>query len=284
MGRRGGKKSSVNKDAWLGTYADMITLILVFFILLYSMSTIDQTKFRLLVKAFTADKETIEQIRLLENDNQLDAGNPDAPQGGNEGDELADVPNLDELYQYLKSYVEQNNLQSAVQVTKDEDTVLVRFMSTLFFEADRAVLKQSGVNILGYVGDALHDVEPRIGLIRIDGHTAEAPPGTSNVDDRQLSTDRANTVLKFLEDNYIEDPSKLIAVGYGMYRPVSPNDTEMNRAKNRRVEILISETDPMQDALDKLYQTENSTDGTNVTQTTDAAVSADTGTGTTENN
>lgn len=250
---RARKSSKVNKDAWLNTYADMITLILVFFILLYSMSTIDQEKFRLLVKAFTADPETIRQIRLLESENQDDAGQPDAEIGGVEGDMVADIEDLEELYQYLKKYVETNNLEDSVQVEKGKDMVFVRFMSTLFFEADRAVLKTGGRDILDFVGDALAQVESSIKFIRIDGHTAEAPPGTSTVDNRELSTDRANAVLKYLEDFYIEDDAKLMAVGYGLYRPVAPNDSEENRAKNRRVEILVAKSDSLQDELDEIY-------------------------------
>ncbi len=249
------KKSNINKDAWLNTYADMITLILVFFILLYSMSTIDQEKFRLLVKAFTADPETIEQIRLMESENEEDAGQPDAEQGGIDGDLIAaDIEDLEDLYQHLKKYVQENQLEEAVQVEKGEDMVFVRFMSNLFFEADRAVLKSGGKEILNYVGEALGQVEPQIKFIRIDGHTAEAGRGTNTVDNRELSTDRANAVLKYLEELYIKEPSKLMAVGYGLYRPVAPNDSEANRAKNRRVEILVAKTDSVQDELDKIYE------------------------------
>lgn len=250
---RARKKSSLNKDAWLNTYADMITLILVFFILLYSMSTLDQEKYRLLVKAFTADPETIEQIRLLESENQQDAGNPDAEQGGVDGDLVADIQDLEDLYQYLKAYVAKNNLEESVQVEKGKNIVYVRFMSTLFFEADKAVLKSGGMEILDFVGNALRQVEPSIKFIRIDGHTAEAAPGTSKVDDRKLSTDRANEVLLYLEKRHIRNPAKLMAVGYGMFRPIAPNDSEANRAKNRRVEILIAKEDALQDELDKIY-------------------------------
>ena len=261
MGKRVIKKSSVDKNAWLNTYADMITLVLVFFILLYSMSTIDQEKFTMLVKAFTADPETIEKIRLLESENELDAGKPDAEQGGIKGDNIGlepeEIENLDELYEHLKKYVNENNLEDSVQVEKGKDLVYVRFMSTLFFEADRAVLKSGGIEILRYVGGALSQVESKVKFIRIDGHTAEAPPGSSTVDDRALSTDRANAVLKYLEANHVKDPSKLLAVGYGMYRPIAPNDTEINRAKNRRVEILITKVDGLQDELDKIYDLEN---------------------------
>lgn len=256
------KISKVNKDAWLNTYADMVTLILVFFVLLYSMSSMDQQKYRMLVKAFTADPKTIEQIQDLENqENQ--SKNQGKDQGGaavgpNNGGE-SQIENLDQLYTYLKAYVDSNNLQDSVQIEKGKNLVYVRFMSSLFFEADKAVLKPGGTQILDYVGKALGQVEPYIKFIRIDGHTAEARPGTSKVDDRELSTDRANEVLTFLEKNYIKDPSKLMAVGYGLYKPIAPNDTEANRAKNRRVEILVAQEDALQDELDKIYSLENST-------------------------
>ncbi len=257
MARRTKGTSKLNKEAWLATYADMITLVLVFFILLYSMSTIDQEKYQMLVKAFTANPETIEKIRLLESENELDAGKPDAEEGGVKGDKVGQdeevIDNLDTLYEFLEKYVEENQLQDSVQVEKGKDMVYVRFMSTLFFEADRAVLKPGGQEILSFVGNALGQIEPYIKFIRIDGHTAVAASGTSSADDRHLSTDRANTVLKYLESNYIDDPAKLMAVGYGMYRPVAPNDSEANRAKNRRVEILIAKSDSLQDELDKIY-------------------------------
>ncbi len=256
------KISKVNKDAWLNTYADMVTLILVFFVLLYSMSSMDQQKYRMLVKAFTADPKTIERIQDLENqenqskDQGKDQGGAAVGQGQGKDGRIED---LDQLYTYLKAYVDSNNLQGSVQIEKGKNLVYVRFMSSLFFEADKSVLKPGGAQILDYVGKALGQVEPYIKFIRIDGHTAEAPPGTSQVDDRKLSTDRANEVLTYLEKNYIKDPSKLMAVGYGLYKPIAPNDTEANRAKNRRVEILVAQEDALQDELEKIYSLDNST-------------------------
>lgn len=251
------KISKVNKDAWLNTYADMITLILVFFVLLYSMSSMDQQKYRMLVKAFTADPKTIEQLEQLDQKNS--GGANSGTDGAGQGQE-GRIDNLDKLYSYLKDYVNANNLQDSVQVEKGKNLVYVRFMSSLFFEADKAVLKPGGVTILDYVGKALGQVEPYIKFIRIDGHTAEAPPGASQVDDRALSTDRANVVLTYLEKNYIKNPAKLMAVGYGLYKPIAPNDTEENRAKNRRVEILVAQEDALQDELDKIYSLEKGAD------------------------
>lgn len=249
------KISKINKDAWLNTYADMVTLILVFFVLLYSMSSMDQQKYRMLVRAFTTDPKTIEQLQQL--DQQESGGKAKGGAAGDAGQgRESRIDNLDKLYNYLKAYVDTNNLRDSVQIEKGKNLVYIRFMSSLFFEADKAVLKPGGTAILDYVGKALGQVEPYIKFIRIDGHTAEAPPGTSQVDDRKLSTDRANEVLTYLEDNYIKDPAKLMAVGYGLYKPIAPNDTEENRAKNRRVEILVAQEDALQDELDKIYSLE----------------------------
>ena len=261
---RANAKSKVNKNGWLNTYADMVTLILVFFILLYSMSSIDQEKYKMIVKAFTADPATIQKLMQMEQNENLknNGGSADLTSGGISAESRID--NLDKLYAYLNNYVQKNGLEDSVQIEKGKNMVYVRFSSSLFFEADRAVLKPGAQTILDVVGGALNQIEPFIRVIRIDGHTAEAPPGTSTVDNRELSTDRANAVLKYFEDTYIQDPAKLMAVGYGMYRPVAPNDTEENRAQNRRVEILVAKTDTIQDELDQIYEKGNQQDSKNV--------------------
>ncbi len=249
------EKKPINIDAWLNTYADMITLILVFFILLFSMSSIDKEKYRMLVKAFTADPATIEQLMTESEDNKEEGFTAN----GEEADdiEIDDIEDLDELYFYLRNYVKENQLEASVQVEKNENIVYVRFMSNLFFEPDRAVLKEGGKAILDHVGGALARAEEIARFIRIDGHTAEASRGNDTVNNRDLSTERANIVLKYLEAHYISDPSKLFAVGYGLHRPIAPNDSEENRAKNRRVEILVGKMDPLQDELDKIYSIGN---------------------------
>jgi chemotaxis protein MotB len=255
MGRRS-KKKAVNVDAWINTYADMITLILVFFILLFSMSSIDKEKYRLLVKAFTADPATLEQLMMLEQEEDENSVLEPEDLEGLELD-IDDIDDLDELYAYLRQYVRENNLEDSVQVEKSENFVYVKFMSTLFFEPNRAVLKPGGKEILDKVGEALGRAEPIIRFIRIDGHTAEASPGNDTVNNRDLSTERSNEVLKFLEAGYIADPAKLYAAGFGLHRPLAPNDSEENRSKNRRVEIIVGKIDLLQEELDKLLKADN---------------------------
>lgn len=257
--KKGGGGGGPNKDAWLATYGDMITLILVFFILLYSMSTIDQEKFRLLVKAFTADPNTLDQIAMEES--IATDGFPDYNEATGEteqqeeGTTETEADDMEKLYEMMKEYVEENELEEAVQIIKTDDAVFVRFMSDLFFEANRSVLLADARPILEEMGQALQEVNSATGSIRIVGHTAEASSAANPVDNRTLSSDRANAVLKFLENNYAGiDPRKLSSMGLGMYHPIAANDSEENRKKNRRVEVLISEHDELQEELDDIYK------------------------------
>ncbi|MGV8905999.1 MAG: flagellar motor protein MotB [Acetobacterium sp.] len=250
MARRQKKKKQIDQNAWLNTYADMITLVLVFFVLLYSMSTIDAKKYEMLVQVF--NPQAIEKPAGEASVATQDADAATSPQ---EDITVEEVVDLEDLYQYLSQYAKANGLESSVQVIKGQDMVFVKFMADVFFEPDSARIKPGGKAILADMGKALSMVEPNVKSIRVDGHTAVA---ISPVNDRDLSTDRANEVVKYFENGYIVDHSKLLAVGFGMYRPIAPNDTEENRAKNRRVEILISKDDDIQNELDKIYNAEQS--------------------------
>lgn len=231
MGKRNKNKKGINKDAWLNTYADMITLILIFFILLFSMSTLDAAKYKQLVEIFNpaAVYETTGT-----------ATESDGSTSPNEDISVEEIVDLEDLYQYLSQYTKENGLDEAVSIEKYEKAVSIKFMSSIFFEPDSSRIKPGGQQVLSDIGQAFKAVEPTIKSIRIDGHTAQAD---SPVDDRDLSSSRANEVLRFLQNGYITDPAKLLSVGFGQYRPIAPNDTEENRAKNRRVEIIISETE-----------------------------------------
>jgi len=244
MGKRNKNKKEINKDAWLNTYADMITLILIFFVLLFSMSTIDDEKYKKLVEQFNPAAVFETTGTATESDG---ATSPD------EDITVEEIVDLEDLYQYLSQYTKENGLDDAISIEKHEKAVSIKFMSSIFFEPDSAQIKPGGAAILSDMGKALTAVEPNVKSIRVDGHTAEAG---SAVNDRDLSTNRANEVVKFFDNGYIADSAKLLAVGYGMYRPIAPNDTEENRAKNRRVEILISKEDDIQNELDKIYSQE----------------------------
>lgn len=229
---------------WLGTYSDMVTLLLTFFILLFSMSSVDATKFQELIKAFKNTGEETNQIVLTPE------GNGDQ-MGTNKGEGSVSKENTDatkeplpsefnELYEYIKEYVEENNMSGSVDVQKGDSNVFVRFKDNLFFKPNSSTLQPGGTDILSFLGDCFKSLDDEILAIRINGHTATVPNSVKTPGfDRTLSTDRANKVLIYLEESKHIAPKKLIAIGYGRNYPVASNDTEDGRSKNRRVEIMV---------------------------------------------
>lgn len=260
MSRKSNKKS-VNKDAWLTTYGDMITLVLVFFVYLFSISTIDSQKWERMVEAFQ-QKDNSAQIVLVD---------PEASDGtelpGHNGDTegLADseqettaeeINDIEDLYQYFSEYVQQTNMEDSIQVGKGDGFVIMRFKGSLFFAPDKSVLLPAAQDVLTALSDGIISISDQIQLIRIDGHTATVAQSSKNnkINNRILSTERANAVLMFLENKQVVDPVKLLAVGYGRYRPIADNGTEEGREQNRRVEIYISDQDSFGVNIDQVYE------------------------------
>jgi chemotaxis protein MotB len=229
------KKIESGGSNWLDTYADMVTLLLTFFILLYSMSTIDSAKYYAIVEAFSKGNVAVTQEDLPPGDEMLDNGS--VKETITEVDE--DEDNVDELYTLLMEYVNENNLTESVEVTKSEEYVFIRFYDNITFNGYSNQLKDSGKEILDVLAQGLGLVNEYIEEVIIAGHTAEVEKDTSTID-RNLSTERANAVLQYLEAKNVIDPAMYLAIGYGLYSPIADNSTAEGRAKNRRVEIYIS--------------------------------------------
>lgn len=241
-----------NAGAWLNTYADMVTLLLTFFILLFSMSKMDSTKFNMLVKAFASDIDSSEKIVIQ------GEGPEDKPSGvpvpGSPMDSQQ-IENLDDIFEALQEYIKANNLQESVLVDKGEDYVFIRFMDNMLFEPNSARLKPSDLEILNFVGYGIKSVEHMAEVVRIDGHTAAIPEDPNYaVSDRRLSSDRANAVLMHFEDVIGVNPTLLLQVGFGKWVPLNENKTEEEKQKNRRVEILISGRNLITEELEIIYE------------------------------
>lgn len=259
MSRKSNKKS-VNKDAWLTTYGDMITLVLVFFVYLFSISTIDSQKWERLVEAFQ-QKEGASQIVLVPPDSEGDqlpgsTGETEGLADSEEETTAEEINNMDDLFQYFSEYVQENDLEESIQVGKGDGFVIMRFQGSLFFSPDKSVLLPEAQNVLTALADGIVHISDKIQMIRIDGHTATVAQSNKNdkINNRILSTERANAVLMFLEQKQVIDPVKLLAVGYGRYRPIADNGTEEGREKNRRVEIYISDQDSFGINIDQVYE------------------------------
>lgn len=235
------QREEVECGNWMDTYGDMVTLLLTFFVMLFSMSSIDAEKWEMLVQAFTnKGNETSQVVLAPEGEGQEMADN----QGKGESMDI-DITNsmptdISELYDYLKEYVEQNNMTDSVQLVKGEGSVFIRFQDNIFFNANSYYLRRDGFPILDFLGNCLKNVEDQIVTININGHTAAIPWDENyQINDRRLSSERASSVAVFFEEDKNLDPKKILAIGYGKNYPIATNDTDEGRIKNRRVDMII---------------------------------------------
>lgn len=239
---------------WLNTYADMVTLLLTFFILLFSMSSLDANKFNMLVTAFASEGDSSNVIVIRgETEGKEQKG------GTVSGDQAeSETLNMDAIAKALQEYIEEQQLQNSVEVSQGDGYVFIRFMDDMLFEPNSAILKPKDKEILNFVGMGIKSIQADANSINIVGHTAAIPDDPNYaVSDRKLSTDRANAVLMYFEDDIGIDPTKMFATGMGKWQPLAgaDNSTEQGRAKNRRVEILISsQGNSLSEQLDNVYE------------------------------
>lgn len=220
---------------WMDTYGDMVTLLMTFFVLLYSFSSVDAEKWKLVVQAFSTRGSNAEEA--------IDGIEPnDSAQEGIVQLQDGELPqSMDQLFEYIKGYIEDNGLSDSVTVEKGVSNIYLKFRDNIFFAGDSDVLLAEGKAVLSGISSGIKSVEDKILAIRVCGHTAEGK--VSKVSDTELSAGRAVNVSLYLQEVDACDPKKLISMGYGKYRPIASNDTEENRRKNRRVEIVIIRKD-----------------------------------------
>ena len=227
----------------MDTYGDMVTLLLCFFVLLYSMSTISEDNWKAIVQSF--NPTAVEDIRAT-----TGAGGPDADNTGETGHESVEEmqeqveQDMQSLLQAIQEFVQQQNLQDAVTVSQDGGKIFITFSQSVFFDGESAVIRKEAYPILDGVSDMLSSVAESLDEVRVQGHTARAGQGPNNVvNDRTLSSNRAANVIVYIQQHSVVPPSCLVSEGFGEWRPVAPNDTAENRAKNRRVEMIVSGRD-----------------------------------------
>ena len=244
------KKSSGGGGAnWMDTYGDMVTLLLCFFVLLYSMSTISEENWKALVMSFNPNAIPTPTITPggegpdAEADNaggQISITNPQITQEQVDQD-------IETLFQALQQYVTEQNLQSTVAVTKGDGKVFISFGDTVFFDGNSPTLRRESHEVLDAVSGMLNGAKDSIQEVRVQGHTAIGSWPTPNdpYTDRNLSAQRAANVVAYIQsDGGCEvDPARLISEGCGQWLPVAKNDTPEGRAKNRRVEMIVSGRD-----------------------------------------
>lgn len=227
--RKRGRKDNKENTNWLITYSDLVTLLLSFFVLLFSFSEIDAQKFRSIMSSFQGSTGVLEGGTTLDVENELE-------------DELGiDKDELENLKEILEEYAESIGLGDQITLKVEERGLVIRFMDSVFFDSGYADIKTESLEILHYVSDILKREEFSDKHIKIEGHTDTDPIvySTEYPTNWELSAIRATNVLRYLVEEEKIDGRRVSSSGYSYHRPIVPNDTGKNKAKNRRVDIVI---------------------------------------------
>lgn len=251
------KENQAGSPAWMATYSDLMSLLLTFFILLFSMSSVSEERFKDVADSLRVALIGSSSDAILDGsgdtigDDILDDYGDAGEQEEVEPEEIiGDDPSVDPnyvpeevvtLYDTVNGFLEEEGLNADVTLSRDQDGVYIDIQEAILFDSGRAELKTNGQETLGQLANlfTLFDNE-----IIVEGYTDNVPMNNRQFPSNwELSTGRALSVLRYLSETYDINPSRLSARGYGEHRPIVPNDSDENRAMNRRVNIVIVHDD-----------------------------------------
>ena len=221
--------------SWMDTYGDMVTLLLCFFVLLYSMSDINQQKWEVFVKSIFPNSGDTPQIAINE---QLGEGEYDVSGNMEMEESTIDPENMENLFITLTTMLTEAGVEG-VSVSREDGYTFLVFENQTFFGGNSSVLTEEAMQILNVLCDVIAPYTEGIAQINIMGHTAQASAVNDVRTDRILSAMRSAEVAAYIEQKNVIDPSKLVGLSYGMYRALDDSGTAEGRAKNRRVEFMI---------------------------------------------
>lgn len=234
MARKNKKEdsSAPGSPAWMTTYGDLMTLLLCFFVLLFSFSNMDAKKFELLVSSLQGSFGVLEAGKTIVDDELIN--------GSDLGEDSRELGEMQSYYNQLQKYIESNELEEDVHLEIDERGLVVRFLDKVLFDSGKANLKPDTKTVLDEVIRVFSKSEQ---MIRVEGHTDDVPIHTVLFPSNwELSTARAIQVIRYFIEIHDVDPKRLVAAGYGEYHPISSNKTVTGRQQNRRIEIILLNT------------------------------------------
>lgn len=237
-------------ESWLLPYADLLTLLLALFIVLFASSAVDAQKFQAISKAFSSAltggtgvlefPNPLPQEQMGSEDDDEDSEKKE-PKGLDIDEELlleADQKELAKMQHKVNSYIEQKNLTGKLKTSLTDEGLLVSIRDNVLFAPGSADVRKNDIKIANEISELLVMEPPR--NIIISGHTDNVPIGNAPFESNwELSVMRAINFMKIVLKNDKLDPSMFSAKGFGEFQPVASNDTSEGKEKNRRVEILI---------------------------------------------
>jgi len=215
---------------WMTTFSDMTTLLLTFFVLLITMANFDPVKYALTVQSLQGSFGILETFPTV-------PIHPIVNIPKKTGDEQKKKESLKDA-EKIKQIVQSKNMEEAVKVEVTEKGIAIMLRDPVGFASGSADLKEQGKDILKDVGDVIK-TNPDL-KVRVEGHTDDVPIHSNRYRSNwELSSARSLSVVQLLSAQTGIRPENMSAVGYGEYRPLVPNSSSDNRAKNRRIQIFV---------------------------------------------
>lgn len=258
MAKRKPEDPPAGSPAWMATFSDLMNLLLCFFVLLFSMSTVDAQKFELVAASFantfsifTAGGQAIGDGMLISNgvsqlsnlDDYVNSMGKAEDSEQQINDALEEYENQmlaasEELAELIEEALDEEELGDKVGVEFNSQYVLLTMNGALLFDSGEAKLKDESAAMMAQIAKILERYSD--GIIEVEGHTDNVPmKGAKYSDNDELSSARAISVFRYLVQNTSIEPSRIKHSGRGEYVPIADNSTAEGRALNRRVEIRI---------------------------------------------
>lgn len=224
-------KCIAGSPAWMTTFADLVTLLLTFFVLLLSMANMEEVKFA----------EASASIRSAFGAHSLPAPSkfslpiiPSPPIS-----KFSPIQNemASKIYKQVQSQLKSDKIPEDVQLIKrGNDTIILRINNSILFTKGTATISPTAYPMLRSLADIIRPLPMRL---RIEGHTDNTPISKEKIGNWNLSVDRAVAVMRFFKKSDLLPLDRMAAIGYGPDRPIVPNTSEENMAKNRRVDFVL---------------------------------------------
>jgi chemotaxis protein MotB len=242
MARRRRHQEPENHERWLVSYADFITLLFAFFVVMYSMSSVNEGKYKILsdtlTGVFNQPDRSIQPFPI--GDRPTRSGepvDPDAPQHNQRSTDAASPDPLQGIAQSLREAFGGMILSDQMTLRGNELWIEIELKSSLLFPSGDAIPTDAAFSIIEKVAKIL---TPYANPIHIEGFTDNQPINTAQYPTNwELSTARAASMVRLLAMQGV-NPERLAAVGYGEFQPVADNATAAGRGRNRRVVLVIS--------------------------------------------
>jgi len=231
MSRKAKAAKAENHERWLITYADLITLLLVFFIVLYAGSQEDSKKFAILAQG----------LRSAFNNAADSGGGGTSPlfvgSGSTNAGGLQEQQDFESITAILQKVAKDRGVEDRIGLRMEPDRIVISLTSDLLFASGGASVRPGADPVLAAVAEALRG---KANEIRIEGHTDNIPINTVEFNSNwELSAARATAVLRKLVDDFHLPPNHLFAAAYADTHPRASNSTAEGRAANRRAEIVV---------------------------------------------